>query len=356
MLPQDFIQTTRFAAILLTEQYAVQNGDRDKEYSRKYGEYAVLCQFISGNTEVTTLNSVYHCADFEERNIMKNTYKNLEVQFNKLFRHLKTGSFKTRERYAKVFRRFMVFLADRYNLQKLSNISKKHIFTYVEYMQHRGLSASTIKTELAAIRFFHDNMPYTRLALPTNDELDLKRRTFSGVDRTWTDREYNLMLAVAMECGHKDYTAILALARYAGLRLEECFRIDTNDANNVLDSGKLFVKGKGGLTRYVPINESIRIYLTDILKETHVGQKLFVKPEDKTHLAMKRLQCFIAYHRKEFTDNRITFHGLRHKFSHEQYEKLIQTGFSDFAARKKVSELLGHHRDDVTRIYLSEGE
>lgn len=287
---------------------------------------------------------------------MKNTYKNLEVQFNKLFRHLKVGSFKTRERYAKAFKRFMVFLADRYNLQKLSNISRKHIFAYLQYMQKKGLSASTIKTELAAIRFFHDSMPYTRSELPTNEELDLRQRTFGGIDRTWTNREYNLMLVVAMERGHKDYTAILALARYAGLRLEECFRIDTNDAKNAIDIGKLFVKGKGGLTRYVRINELIRITLTDILKETPVGQKLFVKPEDKTHLAMKRLQCFIAYHRKEFTENHITFHGLRHTFAHEEYEKFIALGFSDFAARKKVSELLGHHRDDVTRIYLSNGE
>lgn len=287
---------------------------------------------------------------------MNNTYKNLEVQFNKLFRHLKVGSFKTRERYAKAFRRFMVFLANRYNLQKLSNISKKHIFAYVQYMQKRGLSASTIKTELAAIRFFHDNMPYTRSELPTNDELNLKRRIFGGVDRTWTDREYNLMLATVMGNGHKDYTAILAFARYAGLRLEECFRIDTNDVKTALDSGKLLVKGKGGLTRYVSINESIRISLTDILQETLIGQKLFVNPDDKTHLAMKRLQCFIAYHRKEFTDNRITFHGLRHTFAHEQYEKFKSLGFSDFIARKKVSKLLGHQRDDVTRIYLSDGE
>lgn len=90
-----------------------------------------------------------------------------------------------------------------------------------------------------------------------------------------------------------------------------------------------------GLTRYVPINESIRISLTDILKETPIGQKLFVKPDDKTHLAMKRLQCFIAYHRKEFTDNCITFHGLRHTFAHEQYEQFKALGFSDFIARKK---------------------
>ena len=250
----------------------------------------------------------------------------------------------------------MVFLAREYKLQKLSNISQKHIFAYLKYMQSRGLSASTIKTELAAIRFFHDNMPYTKEELPTNDELNLKKRIFGGVDRTWTAREFNLMLATAMESGRKDYVAILTLARYAGLRLEECFRIDTNDAKNALDTSKLFVKGKGGLTRYVPINESIRIALRDMINITPTAQKLFVPPWDKTHLAMKRLQCFIAYHRKEFTENNITFHGLRHKFAHEQYEKFIQTGLSDFAARKKVSELLGHHRDDVTRIYLSDSE
>lgn len=312
--------------------------------------------FISGNTEVTASNSVYYCADFEERNIMKNTYKNLEVQFNKLFRHLKVGSFKTRERYGKAFKRFMIFLANRYNLQKLSNISKKHIFAYVEYMQNKGLSVSTIKTELAAIRFFHDNMPYTRSELPTNDELDLRRRTFGGIDRTWTNEEFDSMVTIAMDTYHTDYIAILFLARYAGLRLEECFRIDTNDAKNALNTGKLFVKGKGGLSRYVPLDEFIKIFLSIVLEETPVGQKLFVKPEDKTHLAMKRLQCFIAYHRKEFTYNRITFHGLRHTFAHEQYEKFIDLGFSDFVARKKVSELLGHHRDDVTRIYLSDGE
>lgn len=287
---------------------------------------------------------------------MRNTYKNLEVQFNKLFRHLKVGSFKTRERYGKAFKRFMIFAAREYNLQKLSNISKKHILSYLKYMQGKGLLASTIKIELAAIRFFHDNMPYTREMLPANNELELQRRTFGGVDRTWTGQEYNLMLSVAMKTNHKEYVAILTLARYAGLRLEECFRIDTNDAKNALETGKILVKGKGGLTRYVPINKSIRISLADILKETPIGQKLFVKPKDKTHLAMKRLQCFIAYHRKEFTNNRITFHGLRHTFAHEQYEKFIALGFSDFAARKKVSELLGHHRDDVTRIYLSDGE
>ena len=102
---------------------------------------------------------------------MKNIYTNLETQFNKVFRHLKVGSFKTRERYAKAFKRFMVYLANEYRLQKLSNISEKHILSYLNYLQKKGLAASTIKTELAAIRFFHDNLPYVKHTLPTNDEI-----------------------------------------------------------------------------------------------------------------------------------------------------------------------------------------
>jgi len=287
---------------------------------------------------------------------MINLYNNLETQFNKVFKHLRTGSYKTRERYAKAFRRFMVYLATEYRLQKLANISEKHILSYLNHMQRKGLAASTIKTELAAIRFFHDNLPYAKYTLPANKDLELTKRTFGGVDRTWDNREYNLMVAKAMEANHPDYVAILTLARYAGLRLEECFRIDTNDAENVIKDDKLFVKGKGGLTRYVPINCSIKIVLKNALKDVKRGEKLFVKADDKTHLAMKRLQCFISYHRKDFTENKITFHGLRHTYAHEQYEKFIKDGCSEFTARRKVSELLGHHRDDVTRIYLSDGD
>ncbi len=285
---------------------------------------------------------------------MRKTYNNLEIQYKKLFRHLKVGSFKTRERYGKAFKRFLRFLANEYNLQKLANIAPKHIFAYVDYMQGKDLSASTIKTELAAIRFFHDSMPYTRFTLPTNDELELERRKFGGVDRTWTSTEYKHMLDEANSAKQEDYLVIFALARYAGLRLEECFRIDTNDAQKALSSGKLFVKGKGGLKRYVPVCEPIKIEFEKILKNKARGQKLFVDSEDLTHLAMKRLQNFITYHRKKFTENRITFHGLRHTYAHEQYEKFIKEGCSEYEARKKVSELLGHHRDDVTRIYLAE--
>lgn len=48
--------------------------------------------------------------------------------------------------------------------------------------------------------------------------------------------------------------------------------------------------------------------------------------------------------------------GSRHTFAHEKYAEFLKTGRTDLQARKMVSELLGHHRDDVTRIYLAKGD
>lgn len=40
-----------------------------------------------------------------------------------------------------------------------------------------------------------------------------------------------------------------------------------------------------------------------------------------------------------------------------QFEKLFRhIKVGSFKTRKLISELLGHHRDDVTRIYLANGD
>ena len=285
------------------------------------------------------------------------TYQNLIAQLDKVARHNKQGSYKTRERYYEAMQRFCAYLAGEWRLQKLQNISGKHLNGYVNELQKNGKSASTIKTDLAAIRFFHDQMPNTRHPLPDNTNLSLARRNFGGVDRTWSQLEFNRMIFKAWEQAREDYAAVFVLGRYAALRLEECFNLDTAAAEKALKTGFLHVHGKGGLERDVPIQASIQIELKKMLEQTPRGQKLFVKPEDKTHLAMKRLQNFICYHRQMVQDvdstRPMTFHGLRHTCAAEWYRQALDEGLNPYQARKRVSELLGHHRDDVTRIYLA---
>lgn len=71
-------------------------------------------------------------------------YRNLLAQFDKLFLHNRQGSYKTKERYADAFRRFLRFLADEYRLERLANIAPKHLYAYVDRLNEKGLSASTI--------------------------------------------------------------------------------------------------------------------------------------------------------------------------------------------------------------------
>ena len=80
-----------------------------------------------------------------------NIYLALVAQLDRLARHNRQGSFQTRRRYYEAMKRFCLYLASVFHLQKLSNVSAKHFVSYVVYLQDSGKAASTIKTDLAAI-------------------------------------------------------------------------------------------------------------------------------------------------------------------------------------------------------------
>ena len=284
------------------------------------------------------------------------TTQQLLAQAGRLFRHNRQGSYKTRERYAEAFNRFCRFTGDEFRVQKLKNIAPKHVREYVTDMQRRGLSASTIKTDLAAIRFWHEQIPEAKNKLPTNAELNLELRSFGKVDRTWSEREFNLFLLICHNAGRNDYVTIASLARYVGLRIHECFRIDAAIAAQAVYSGTLTIKGKGGKIRTVPINDAVTARLNTILKVTPRGQKLFVPQGVPTDRAINAFQDFIRAHRDEFRDPDndfpLTCHGLRHNYAVEQYVERAEQ-MPETAAKREVSTLLGHNRADVTNIYLA---
>ena len=286
-------------------------------------------------------------------------YLSLVSQLDKLARHNRQGSFRTKERYYEAMKRFCAYLADEFHLQKLENISGKHLTSYVLWMQESGKSPSTIKTDLAAIRFFHDKMSNPKYRLPSNDELvvELERRCFGGTNRTWSMTEFNKMLGKALAIDRYDFILAMYLARYAGLRIHECFRIDTATAERALRENAITIKGKGGKVRTIPINEKIAIAMRKQLERTPRGHKLLVPDEMSTYRAINHLQFFIIKHREEVrdvdSDRPMTFHGLRHTYAAEKYQELVDSGRSPLDAHFEVSRLLGHERPDVTNIYLA---
>ena len=109
--------------------------------------------------------------------------------------------------------------------------------------------------------------------------------------------------------------------------------------------------------RTVPLNDILLDRLRLHLNNTNRGHKLFVLDGRLTHEAIRGFQRFLAGNRfltQDPDSNRpMTFHGLRHTRAAEWYRECIQRGRSPYQARKEVAKLLGHGRDDVTRIYLA---
>lgn len=288
-------------------------------------------------------------------------YRNLIDQLNKLMRHNRQLSYKTRDRYYQAFERFIRFLADEYRLQRLANMSGRHLAAYLRFLQERGASASTIKTELSAIRFTHDAMDNPRHILPGNTSLrenhgiELEKRQFGGVDRRWTDEEYRRMVEHAVTLSRPDIACILQLGRHAGLRIHEAVRIDRATAEAAIRTGQLTIKGKGGRVRNVPVRSEILHVLNEVMRKVERGNKLFVHAERKAHEVIETVQQFIIRHREKFAEKdrgtSLTFHGLRHTYAYEEYNWRISKGMGESMARLEVSEMLGHSRIDVTKIY-----
>ena len=60
-------------------------------------------------------------------------YVNLLAQAEKLRRHNRQGAYKTKERYFEAYKRFLRYLGDTYKLEKITNISGKHLSSCGEH-------------------------------------------------------------------------------------------------------------------------------------------------------------------------------------------------------------------------------
>ena len=288
-------------------------------------------------------------------------HKNLDAQLERVWREAvktktKTMSKGSHFRYRHSMPMFLRFCAETFHLQKLANVGSKHLQAYVDYRRQTGITEKTIKNDLTAIRFFHQ-FTGSRNVLPDNRELGIKKTPQGVKDRAWTAEEYQRMMDKAGKLGRQDVVDAMKLARLEGLRIHECTRMTVGQIEDALMEGELETVGKGGRLRCIPVSPELRPELERILKEHggNRGSKILVEPGQKTHQEIKSIQRFIRDHRKEFTDRKITLHGLRHAFAREEFEREVgdSTNKREIrAAMERVAKELGHGRPEVTAIYL----
>ncbi|WJQ79819.1 tyrosine-type recombinase/integrase [Brevibacillus brevis] len=308
----------------------------------------------------------------KQENIFKNLWSQVAKHFD--FRTHNQG-YRGTERYREGLRAFCKHLAIEYQSKNFRNISDKHLQSFIQASKADGMSPKSIKTELSAIRKLHTKIPDTRYQLSENKDLGYTdRRKNRGVDRAWQDTEVQRAVDLANNMDRKDVAWSIQIARNLGLRIEETTALTRTQLRDALSRNELSLRTtKGGIPRDIPMNERSRQIFQEILRETDQSGKdrIFTGHGKTHHEAFKSIQNWIWNHRETFQEDHkkdstylqilnideerpnLTFHGLRHAFARQQYEQRIANRVSELEARTEVSNLLGHGRDDVTRIYLA---
>lgn len=288
-----------------------------------------------------------------------NIYRNLCSEIDKVFKHTRQGSIKTRYRYQDGMEHFAKFLAEVYRKQNLNKIQDKHLQAYVEQMQELGYSKSYVTTNLSAIRYFIDLNGGDSSKLATNKELAVNARTRQdriGDNKAWEVEDVKKFIDYAETVGGKKYADMVSLGFKFGLRIHEVTRLNKNDLLKAIKENHLTVKGKGGLIRSIPMQNNISL-IERLYNETPMGEKVFVRNDEKTHQVINNLQVFVLRNEDKFrTSNDGTnksFHGLRHLYAQNRYKQFIKEGYNDKQARLKVAKELGHFREEITEVYLN---
>lgn len=299
----------------------------------------------------------------------------IEVQVEKIFKHTRQGSFATRDRYKDSCMMFVRFCLERFKMQNIRNIHDKHVAAFIQERQKTNTAAKTIKGDLSALRYMHDQIQKPRYQISDNKELQklyevkLEKTSQVNGNRGWTSEEYRTMLQVAREQKQQNVVDCMILARTMGLRVTEAGAVSRAQAEYALRTGVYHVKGeaKNGKHREVPLSASGREVFERRLQNTGRGDRLFIQKGEKTHQVVNRMEKFIQHHRGKGvtaegmnlrTDKRdgsareLTFHGLRYNYVQERVDQELKRGFTLDQASLIVSREVGHERIDVIKIYM----
>ena len=298
-------------------------------------------------------------------------YKNLLAQVDAIYKHSNELSFKTRARYFEATKRFCKFLADNFRLQNFKNVKDRHFKAYVEHLKENN-AAATIQSDLSGIRYFHRKSG-SKNRLSPNSKLALPKRATGVKDHSFIAKEIADMRQLATKQGRQDVVIAIDFTEKFGLRLEEVCTLRVEYLISALKTGQLVIKGKGGQTRAIDLNENqcgiITKYLDYARCSGRYPRDYLISGSEKGGVQREKrsLQNWMSYNRNRFMlENRadisedgkkrrtetISWHGLRHTYAQRTYENELKE--RPRRARKIVSENLGHHRTEVTRIYLAD--
>lgn len=298
-------------------------------------------------------------------------------QFEKIIRVTNRGSIKTRYRYAAAGERFIKWVVPAFHMQKLANLSDKHLLAYAEYLKEKQDSDKYIKTELSALRFIHAITPNTRHVLGEAEKVNKEAGMGSTanekaveVDRAWTRRELDEMSQIAIDIGRPEFARMMNSTYNTGMRIDEAASLHRSEVERALRVDILHLTNtKGGRPRDIPLLFEARSVLSAAIVNVPRGGYVFCPVGIQVHEFKDDVEKFIDKYRVDIQDmdrtmtavncggsigvrSALAYHGLRYSFGQKLYAVLRGRGLSDREARKELTIILGHSRIEITYVYV----
>lgn len=245
-----------------------------------------------------------------------------------------------------------------------TGLKPKHVASLVGRWQATGIAVGTMKNRMSHVRWWAEKVGKQNCVPRTNAELGIGRRTYVT----------NVSKALVLASGDVEKIAderlrcSVELQQAFGLRREECLKFQpryalagqTPDVAREIQLKPTWCKG--GRARAVPVtNERQRAVLARARALAGSGSMI---PKD-----LKYVDQLGRYIRAVEKAGMSKLHGLRHEYAQQRYYQLTgwlapaaggpvsaqltpQQRAVDRVARLQVSAELGHHREEITAVYL----
>ena len=255
----------------------------------------------------------------------------------------------TSDAYLRDLARFATFCFTK-GAKSPESASARILRDYVYHLKDLGLSASSIRRNVSAVRsYFKFMLGEGALVRDPSERLEAPKRWRTLPEVLTVEEAEKLLQAPSLDehFAFRD-RAMLELAYGAGLRVSEWISISVRDV--LMDEHLLRVFGKGSKERLVPIGrkaiQAVAIYLSNLRPTLEKGEGkgvLFLNARGQPLSRMGAWKILRKYVDIAGITKPVSPHTLRHSFATHLLE-----GGADLRA---VQEMLGHADISTTQIY-----
>jgi len=292
-------------------------------------------------------------------NVDTNIYANKEVSYlcNQWLLYIKEDqllSLNTYQAYAIDLKYFLIFIQNHYGnkitIQNLEDLTIRDFRSWLssQKIKNNNLSPKSQARSKAAIKslfkFFNKNNYIKNTAIFNLQPAKINKQ----LPRPLSFKEVIDVINISGE--KNDWTGLrnktlFTLIYAAGLRLNEALQLNKID---VKDMDTIRITGKGGKVRNIPLIESAKILIEELLNinpKQEIVSPLFLGLKGK-RLSSRQVQKIIEEIRNKLSlPKTVTPHALRHSFATHLLEKGVDL--------RTLQELLGHSSLSTTQGYTA---